>query len=59
MEIAKEHGDTNQETEALLGLGIAYRMNNQIQKAIEYFEKALEIAKEHEDTNKETEHCLG
>jgi tetratricopeptide (TPR) repeat protein len=49
LEIAKQREDEPQETEACLGLGHAYRMNNKVEMAIEYFKKGLEIAKKRED----------
>ena len=42
LEIAKERGEKENETRAYLGLGITYRLNNQIQTGMEYYEKALE-----------------
>ena len=50
MEIAREREDKANETDACLGLGHSYIQKNQIQTAIEYYEKAMEIARELEDT---------
>ena len=49
MEIAREREDKANETNACLRLGDSYGKENQIQTAIEYYEKALEIARERED----------
>ena len=46
MEIARERGYKLEETRANLGLGFAYRLNNQFQRAIQHDEKALDIARE-------------
>ena len=43
------------ETWAYLGLGHAYRLNNQFQTAIEQYKEALKIAKERGDKQQETE----
>ena len=53
MEIAKEREDKENETTAYFWLGHSYRKKNQIDTAIEYYEKALEIAKEREDKENE------
>jgi tetratricopeptide (TPR) repeat protein len=56
---AKERKDKRHETGALLGLGEAYRENNQIQKAIKCLNDALDIAKEQGDEEHEIEALLG
>ena len=59
LEITKEHEYKQQEIKALIGLGDAYRENNQFQTAIGHYEKALEITKEHEYKQQEIKALLG
>ena len=49
----REARGKRQETEAYFGLGHAYTRNNQIQTAIECYEKTLKIAKERGDKQQE------
>ena len=48
-----------QEVNALLGLGHAYRLNKEFQTAIGHYEKALEITKEHEYKQQEIDALIG
>ena len=59
MEIAREREDKENETNAYIQLGYSYQNKNQVQTAIEYFEKALEIAREREDKKNETNAYIG
>ena len=49
LKITRQRRKETNETRAYLLLGDAYRLNNQIQTAIEYYEKSLRTAQERED----------
>ncbi|CAB4045796.1 Tetratricopeptide repeat 28, partial [Paramuricea clavata] len=48
-----------QETRAYLELGYIYKLNNQFETAIKYYEQALKIVKERKDQVEETMAYLG
>lgn len=59
VEIARERRDTQQETEAYLGLGSVYMMERTLQMAEEYFEKGLKLAKKRGDAQQEANAYIG
>jgi tetratricopeptide (TPR) repeat protein len=59
LDLAQKCGHKKEETKAYIGLGRAYKLNNEFQMAIQYFQKALKIAKERGDKENETDAHLG